>query len=868
MDETITNYKETRWILADRQDEVKKKLLSMQRKAQKLGLPEPMMKFTGKKDIFPLPIYQDGKELEAKMPALKVEVEFSGSIPKVDGYQFLAKIDHSKGEDGRYRNLLNTAGQSSDEILGNLGTNFHECTPDCDHCEKPRARSTTYLVRNPDDGAVKQIGSTCVDDYIGSKTLKQVMAAFDMHAVFLDDDYFSEMDNDYIRGGATPNWFPIKTYLAMASYLTDTVGFAKSDSYDPKPTRQTLMEEISNPGSQNDSVLTKLGLKAFTPSLKDKVYDKVEDMIEHFKNSNQNSTYAQNIKSLLSSPYFEVSNRFACGILASVPSSYNREIERSRLMEPDVSENALNEPFGEEKSRGRLKLRLVNIREGQNSFGQTVQKYSFIDDHSRRFHWKASSYPDVEINIGQTYELTATIARHSEYKGHHYTHINRCNNFALSSPDAPIPDFSKKVKSKPVDKIKTGITMENNDGVVDGHSYFFIEREWKEGGNTQDLYLQFQFPLPSNDELQSKIIEGIANFVENYPEVERDHDKLHDKDASFVSTVLERTYPYRDLTSGLTMKLPGNFFLVERADIPPLEDLPKPFHEQRLGSEGGKVFTSFPEAEAAGRDMKQGRLLGFNMGQQKPLLIPLALSEKGHTKDDGNLSDVLKKSMEHGYTHAVSVDGAGQKMQDIPIGWDKPDFKENQIPLFVRTVNEPGSITRGNQSLDGERFILVVGLQDRDALSEINKIDPTFMMKLLDNNVLQDINGKNKKDFLGLTPASELLYELSMETKLNLREKMRYIAFTDPVTPDVVKMNGGDVIVVAISDVNNVDNCYQRSAEVDADFIIKADTLSPESIKKSVEHWVAEHPEIHNELKISVQNNTDEEQLRNAFKPQ
>lgn len=410
--------------------------------------------------------------------------------------------------------------------------------------------------------------------------------------------------------------------------------------------------------------------------------------------------------------------------------------------------------------------------------------------------------------------------------------------------------------------------MENLNGVVDGHSYLFIEREWKEGRSNQELYLQFPFPLPTNEVLRATIIDGVANFVENYPDVERSQGKLHDKDVAFVDTVIKRASEYRELTTGLTMKLPGNFFLVERADVPPLEDLPKPFHEQRLGNEGGQLYTSFSEAEAAGRNMKQGRLLGFDMGQQKPLLIPLELSEKGYTKNDGYLSNVLSKAVEHGYTHAVSVDNAGQNLQNIPIGWDRSEFKDGKTPSFVRTVNEPGEITRGHQSLDGERFILIVGIQDRDTLKELNKLDPTAIVKLLDQGVLSDTNGNDKKDFLGLTPASELLYGLSMETKLNLRTNLRYAVFTDPVTPDVIKRNGGDVLVLGVSDINGIDNCFQRSVNVNSDFIIKADTLSADSIKEAVGNWVIETPSLRKDLKQATPENDDDAQVRNSFKRQ
>ena len=92
------------------------------------------------------------------------------------------------------------------------------------------------------------------------------------------------------------------------------------------------------------------------------------------------------------------------------------------------------------------------------------------------------------------------------------------------------------------------------------------------------------------------------------------------------------------------------------------------------------------------------------------------------------------------------------------------------------------------------------------------------------------------------------------------------MAYTDPVTPDVVRRNGGNVITLAIEDENNLDNCYQRSAMSSADFTIRADTLSPDSIKKAIQDWVGSNPSIHNDLKPKTPSNSEDEQHRNAFK--
>ena len=134
-------------------------------------------------------------------------------------YRFLAKIDHTVGEG----NVVTTPGAEHEKALNATGVDYHSCASGCDHCGFERKRSNTYIVQH-DDGSTLQVGSSCIDDYIGEGTLASVMTAFDIHAFIINTDEFDEMALGVARDTLREQT-DIAFYLALAAEQISLTGF-------------------------------------------------------------------------------------------------------------------------------------------------------------------------------------------------------------------------------------------------------------------------------------------------------------------------------------------------------------------------------------------------------------------------------------------------------------------------------------------------------------------------------------------------------------------------------------------------------------------------------------------------------------------
>src|SRR5271157_1271365 len=74
---------------------------------------------------------------------------------KIDGWNFVATIDHTHETGNLIRSLPNKT----------VPEEFRTSTPICQHCNVNRYRRNTYVLRS-DDGVIKQVGKTCLNDFI------------------------------------------------------------------------------------------------------------------------------------------------------------------------------------------------------------------------------------------------------------------------------------------------------------------------------------------------------------------------------------------------------------------------------------------------------------------------------------------------------------------------------------------------------------------------------------------------------------------------------------------------------------------------------------------------------------------------------
>lgn len=157
---------------------LREKLEKLNRKAEKLGL-----------DVSPITL-TEGERHETQYPGEEwvtttVDVFVEGASPKLNGWQFVATLEHD--ESGTLIRRFPLADEAIDL------TQYRTATPDnCDHCHARRRRNDTYIVAKlvnihpanavsasllEEAGPVyetAQVGSTCLKDFIGHASPQQI----------------------------------------------------------------------------------------------------------------------------------------------------------------------------------------------------------------------------------------------------------------------------------------------------------------------------------------------------------------------------------------------------------------------------------------------------------------------------------------------------------------------------------------------------------------------------------------------------------------------------------------------------------------------------------------------------------------------
>jgi hypothetical protein len=93
-----------------------------------------------------------------------IRVYLTAEMPVVDGWTFVARLDHSNETGNVIRRVPNLACDIPDF--------YRDCAPNCDHCKVRRMRRDTFLLRNNDSGVFQQVGSTCLTDFFGHDPYK------------------------------------------------------------------------------------------------------------------------------------------------------------------------------------------------------------------------------------------------------------------------------------------------------------------------------------------------------------------------------------------------------------------------------------------------------------------------------------------------------------------------------------------------------------------------------------------------------------------------------------------------------------------------------------------------------------------------
>lgn len=322
-----------------------------------------------------------------------VDVTVEDRSCHIDGFELMAQITHtSEG------NLVSPLGEEDVDVK------WCSAPASCDHCGHDRRRLSTYLIRQVDTGKLVQVGSTCLNVFMGhASALSIALHLADVRvqvAGFIEDEPMG-----YGRGGASD----------LALWLGVTVDVIREHGF---LSRGKSREQGGIPTS--DRVL-EIMLDHKHPTATQEAWDKAQAIIEWAAALDASSTYEGSLKTIAKLGFVDSKTQ---GFASSMPSAYDRATAPTPVGLP-------SEYVGKVKERREFTATLTGVTSFEGYYGVTWV-FTFTEACGNVIVWLGSSNPDVggvalSDRRGEVLTFKGTIKAHDVFRGVKQTKVQRCS---------------------------------------------------------------------------------------------------------------------------------------------------------------------------------------------------------------------------------------------------------------------------------------------------------------------------------------------------------------------------------------------------------------------------------------------------------
>lgn len=410
-------------VRSENWEDFEAKFAALAKRAKRLDLPEPTFEVVGEEvwhtqekgetERFPGPLHgQMGRAIKRRTNVARV-VYLRGEAPKLPGWEFVAAIDHTPGDDGEYMNVVRTMeGKTCPPMYRQTG-------PHCDHCRTTRRRNATYVLLHKEMGDTMQVGSTCLRDFLGHKSPDSIarMAEWLADWAGFGDGFDEDMDPDAPRGRRSP-FMPVEEYLPWVALAIrkngwtsrgaawNGFGFATADvAFEMMYARPTK----TNPKPPQPQDIDRLVADRARVWVQEEVYPQVVTDPE-------SEEYLWNLAAIGKAKVFNVQKQ--AGILASLIPAFQRAIgqklyaERAAKRPPSEWIGEPGVRFGGKKkgSPEALEVTVLKAKQTDGMYGVSTLVTFLVDGTGNLVKWFDSSGDTYQT--GDKYRLCGTVKKH------------------------------------------------------------------------------------------------------------------------------------------------------------------------------------------------------------------------------------------------------------------------------------------------------------------------------------------------------------------------------------------------------------------------------------------------------------------------
>jgi hypothetical protein len=348
---------------------------------------------------------ESGKTIELEVPF--IEMTLTGARPRIAGWEFIATLQHLEGN-------VNMLRKCPGAYERTIPAKFRTRGPTCDHCQQDRQRKDTYVLVNQ-AGTWKQVGSSCLVDFLGHKSPHEIAAYAELLAAAMELSESAEDEEGSFGGGGggRERAYSLVTFLTYVAAEIRESGWVPKSAHDAEGGKTATvygaldrLDPMSPVSPRDRSVLP------IDKALAEAAVDWAQGL--EASGEAQKNDYLWNVYAAAKSG--TVSYR-TTGIAASIVAAYARmETKRREPKAPSVHVGAVGET-------GVWKLTLVRHSSFDSEYG-TLHIYSMRDEAGNIFVWKTGT--GGEMTQGETYLVAGTVKKHDDYKGTKQTVLTRC----------------------------------------------------------------------------------------------------------------------------------------------------------------------------------------------------------------------------------------------------------------------------------------------------------------------------------------------------------------------------------------------------------------------------------------------------------
>ena len=326
-----------------------------------------------------------------------VDLTLDNFVVSLNGWSFLAVTEHSKEGNITMKKIYDVE----------IPERYYESGTYCEHCNTNRYRKYTYLVYKAETKEIFQVGSSCLQAYLG----------FDVsllleHAKLIDtlNGMFNKEHGRMEKRGIEAQTF--ETFIKRTIAYINQYGYvsakkAREDAFLVATGFEVWGVEYNK--THNTDIIN----GALTQEVDDTfvaVYDWVYGLEDN------KSDYVRNIKVLLKRGY--VTSKTAT-TAASIVGVYFANLNKQKVESVDkVTSNHIGTI--KERINVTMTLKYVNSFEGKYGISHC---YNFLTTEGNIIVWFSNT---SNLEIDKTYTGKATVTKHTEYKGIKQTLVNRC----------------------------------------------------------------------------------------------------------------------------------------------------------------------------------------------------------------------------------------------------------------------------------------------------------------------------------------------------------------------------------------------------------------------------------------------------------